>query len=515
MKILMIFMYLFLLLFHWCTPMIAMAPTLASPEIQTATMCQLVYPKYGELIPVNVDREGNQVNSRVWVLIKCYFLMEARNAIDANDGFIFTGTQQVEPPDDVSLNTDKTAYVVNKINEKAPYFYLSSLEIDIKWGEQSASSKYMVFTINTCKRIESGKINSCIELSRLYSMIVRPTTELLHGLLASNKLKITDNQDHNCHSHSRNSVDTHVCNDNDIPKVFDFMEIGTSAFETIVEICKDSHTGITIEPIGIYQDMLPDMPNVHKLRFAVGPNDGFLPLYHFPKAVLDGLGYSLESKHERTLYGMGMLNMINPVQLDIAANDPENGDVLHFIQRDLVPVKTIQSIYTENNIVDIKVLKLDCEGTDYEIIISAMSYYEQFQKIYPRIIVFESNVKDHRSAALYEKALLKLHDKGYTTYRYMYHVEGPLENLQYVNSDIYAVHQTSLKSEIEEYNYMTAGVNEDGRGLKHAINICAPIMDNVEDQFDRHCNILVREDQDKSTDTINGDKCIAKSCISQ
>ena len=49
--------------------------------------------------------------------------------------------------------------------------------------------------------------------------------------------------------------------------------------------------------------MLPDIPNVHKLRFAVGYTDGYLPIYQFPKAAIDNLGYSLELETEKFLYG--------------------------------------------------------------------------------------------------------------------------------------------------------------------------------------------------------------------
>ena len=512
---------LYLSLLSYVLAAYALLPQMASPEVQSATMCTLVFPKYGELIPVNVDKNGNEMKSNVWVLLKCSFSTKAIEVIEANDGFMLIGTQQVEPSDFSIKN--EIAYVPDRVKRNKPHFFLSSLQISVGWQSSVLTKKNLLFTVNTCHVMNEARASGCIELSRLHTIVVKATTQLLQGLQSkstSSMMKIDNSNYEHCNSkQSRNDEDKYgICrsNNSDTPKNFDFMEVGTSAFGTIIEICKDYHIGISIEPISVYQDMLPDISNVHKLRFAVGYTDGYLPIYQFPKAAIDNLGYSLELETEKFLYGMAMLNTINPTQLDIARNDPENGDILHLIQRDLVAVKTIQSIYIENNIYDIKVIKLDCEGIDFDIILSAMEYFEKSHKIYPRIIVFESNVGDDGAKKQYEKVLVALHDKGYITHRYLYHISGTIENLIYVNSDIYAIHETSTQSDIEEYDYMfTSGMDDEySRGLKHTIHICAPIIENktLDPITRQHCNILTLEGQDKSTDVISADRCIAESC---
>ena len=43
---------------------------------------------------------------------------------------------------------------------------------------------------------------------------------------------------------------------------YDFIEIGTSNFDTLIEAADDTTVGISIEPIGYYLDQLPDRARV-------------------------------------------------------------------------------------------------------------------------------------------------------------------------------------------------------------------------------------------------------------
>lgn len=49
----------------------------------------------------------------------------------------------------------------------------------------------------------------------------------------------------------------------------DFLEIGTSDVETLIESCDEDSFGISIEPLKYYLDKLPDKKNVKKLNLAV------------------------------------------------------------------------------------------------------------------------------------------------------------------------------------------------------------------------------------------------------
>ena len=473
------------------------------------------------MLPVNVDDEGNEENAVMWVLIDCSFSSGGWNEIMSNNGSMLIGIQEVQPFD-FAINDGEVTYVLDKVRNNVPKFFVSELALSFAWTEPPSASKNFVFTINTCHpdRRQSG---GCVELARLHGVVVKATELLLQGLQPSSYLmSIDDDLYHDCHSEIDEINDRYKCSDKSVPKVFDFMEIGTSGFGSILEICRDHHKGISIEPVGIYQDMLPNKPNVYKLRFAVYSKNGFLPLYQIPKAIVDSLGYNLDQNvpsADRNLYGMARLGGINRAQIDIARGNPEV-DVLYLIHRDLVPVRTIRSIYMENNIHEIKVLKLDCEGADFDIIISAMDFFEKFHKIYPRIILLESNSIGEESKKKIAFALRDLQSKGYTTYRFFHHIKGTFDGADFqggscANSDTFAVHETSTPQDIDEYKYMFTDKNQGTqgqRGVDYAINVCQEVITRAENHFHRHCNILTYEGHGVDTDVVIANRCFHGSC---
>ena len=171
---------LYLSLLSYVLAAYALLPQMASPEVQSATMCTLVFPKYGELIPVNVDKNGNEMKSNVWVLLKCYFSTKAIEVIEANDGFMLIGTQQVEPSDFSIKN--EIAYVADRVKRNKPHFFLSSLQISVGWQSSVLTKKNLLFTVNTCHVMNEARASGCIELSRLHTIVVKATTQLLQGL---------------------------------------------------------------------------------------------------------------------------------------------------------------------------------------------------------------------------------------------------------------------------------------------------------------------------------------------
>ena len=54
---------------------------------------------------------------------------------------------------------------------------------------------------------------------------------------------------------------------------YDFIEIGTSNFDTLIQAADDFAVGISIEPIKHYLDSLPSRANVKKLNVAVSRTD--------------------------------------------------------------------------------------------------------------------------------------------------------------------------------------------------------------------------------------------------
>ena len=63
---------------------------------------------------------------------------------------------------------------------------------------------------------------------------------------------------------------------------YDFIEIGTSDFHTLIESATDKTIGLSIEPIKTYLDRLPNKENVLKVQAAVSDSDSTIEIYHIP-----------------------------------------------------------------------------------------------------------------------------------------------------------------------------------------------------------------------------------------
>ena len=63
---------------------------------------------------------------------------------------------------------------------------------------------------------------------------------------------------------------------------YDFIEIGTSDFDTLIQTCSDESIGLSIEPLQIYLDRLPNKPNVKKITKAISELDSEIDIYYIP-----------------------------------------------------------------------------------------------------------------------------------------------------------------------------------------------------------------------------------------
>jgi hypothetical protein len=65
---------------------------------------------------------------------------------------------------------------------------------------------------------------------------------------------------------------------------YDFVEIGTADFETLIELADDSKVGLSVEPLRFYLDRLPDRKKVTKVNLAVSDCDGVMSITHIDAA---------------------------------------------------------------------------------------------------------------------------------------------------------------------------------------------------------------------------------------
>ena len=204
---------------------------------------------------------------------------------------------------------------------------------------------------------------------------------------------------------------------------YDFVEVGTCNVGTIIQDCGDTAVGLSIEPLLMYLNDLPNKPNVKKINAAlVAPQDmsedGMVDMYYVhPNTV---------SKHNLGGWLTGCNTTVKPHDFHINYfSDPviwhtskdrsslptrnllEEGLVTHERVKCLTFAKLVE-IY---NVEKIEMLKTDTEGYDCILIESILDFYETNKGILPTKIWYESNA--HTPTKQLDKLWNRLEGLGY------------------------------------------------------------------------------------------------------
>jgi autotransporter strand-loop-strand O-heptosyltransferase len=164
-------------------------------------------------------------------------------------------------------------------------------------------------------------------------------------------------------------------------KDYDFIEIGTSDFDTLIQTSTDETLGISIEPIKYYIDRLPDKPNVIKVQAAVSDRDDFIEIYSIPenKITENGLPYWVR--------GCNCVGRKHPYVIE------KIGEALYdeLVTIDRVPTISWKTLIQDYSIKTIKYLKIDTEGYDHVILREYFKECAKNPELYAKTILFEYN----------------------------------------------------------------------------------------------------------------------------
>lgn len=160
----------------------------------------------------------------------------------------------------------------------------------------------------------------------------------------------------------------------------DFLEIGTSNFDTLIEKATNETVGISIEPLSFYLDQLPNPANVKKINCAVSLNNIESAVTFFYISEDKIKMYNLPE----WLKGCNSLGDYHPQHKEL--------NIEHLVDTTTVNQIPISKILKTNRVRKIKYLKIDTEGGDCNILIHLKHYLNDKDKIYyPKVIVFETN----------------------------------------------------------------------------------------------------------------------------
>jgi hypothetical protein len=160
---------------------------------------------------------------------------------------------------------------------------------------------------------------------------------------------------------------------------YDFIEIGTSDFDSVVELSKENAVGICVEPVRLHLDSLPDRTSVKKVCSAISKDNrrGECRVYYMHPAIVSALGLP------EWLKGCNSVNQYHPQHTKLG--------ISHLVQVETVPEIPISDLLAENNVTSIGLLKIDTEGSDCSILMWLFADLIKSPHVAPKKIIFENN----------------------------------------------------------------------------------------------------------------------------
>lgn len=138
-----------------------------------------------------------------------------------------------------------------------------------------------------------------------------------------------------------------------------YATLGTSAFDTCLQKAENHHHGISVEPLAVYQDMLPSPPGVIKENAAMDakttdPDVDFGLMYFLDPRDLIALGYTVDGPHFYMFgissFGSIQTNLVNSYRLE-GVYTPLS---IFLQQSRLVPRLSMEELYTKHAVREVR-----------------------------------------------------------------------------------------------------------------------------------------------------------------
>jgi len=162
---------------------------------------------------------------------------------------------------------------------------------------------------------------------------------------------------------------------------YNFIEIGTSDFDTLLQKSSDTTIGLSVEPLKHYLERLPNKPGVTKVNAALSNTDDYLEIYNVPVSAIEkyNLPYwvrgcnSLSKPHQYTMDSIGV-ELYNQI-----------------VQIDRVATITWKTLISQYNVESVEFIKIDTEGHEYIILKDYFEMCKNNPLLYADKIMFEYN----------------------------------------------------------------------------------------------------------------------------
>lgn len=190
---------------------------------------------------------------------------------------------------------------------------------------------------------------------------------------------------------------------------YNFIEIGTSDYDTLLEKCSNNHYGICVDPLDFYLEKLPQKEKVKKVCSAIIPEIQYkenIDLYIFYIDEEDIMKYNLD-------YNMRGCNSIGKPHDYHLSYGNKNLVELGIVKKKKIKTMTLKMLIQENDVTSLNLLKTDIEGMDADVLLDLINFYKKNEiKFLPKTIVFENNI--HGKKEKIDKLLSELTNLNYS-----------------------------------------------------------------------------------------------------
>lgn len=182
---------------------------------------------------------------------------------------------------------------------------------------------------------------------------------------------------------------------------FDFVEIGTSDFDTLIERADDRTVGLSVDPIKLYLDRLPQPRNCIKLAAAISNHNGETVAYYIPpeRIAAHGLPAWVRGCNSIGAPHTSIRTMLRELGL-------EEKDVL---VEQAIPCLRLTTLLDDHGAHGVYLLKTDTEGHDTVILGDFFNRAER--ELWPHQLVFETNILSDQEDV--HKLIARLITSGY------------------------------------------------------------------------------------------------------
>lgn len=192
---------------------------------------------------------------------------------------------------------------------------------------------------------------------------------------------------------------------------YNFIEIGTSNFDTLAQRATDEHVGLSVEPVKEYLEELPQKKHVTKVNCAISNEDRTGKLYHITSENIKKFvrENSLEFRKYAYIQGCNCIDSPHPAQLKVVKRFDLHPNIITVTPVEIISFRTLINRYSVESV---GLIKIDAEGHDATILKSYLEACEKDGAPYAPRIVFEINPLSDKDESL--RVIKEFSKHGYT-----------------------------------------------------------------------------------------------------